>query len=88
MMKKWKTFVALILMFLAIIFNWSWFWIIFLLLGFANILKTEAILFVEEVSKKETPKSYWIMIIVWSLLIFYSIYDYIIDNPDSLEFLT
>lgn len=88
MLKKWKTFAALILMFFAIVFNWSWFWIIFLLLGFINILKTGTIHFVEEVSKKETPKLYWIMIVVWALLIFYSVYDYIIDNPDSLEFLT
>ena len=87
-MKHWKTFLALILMFLAIIFNWSWFWILFLLLGMINILKTGKIHFVEEVSKNETPKLYWIMIVIWILLILYSIYDYLLDNPDNLTFLT
>lgn len=86
-MKKRKTFLALILMFLAIVYNWSWFWVFFLILGFINILKTGKIHFVEEVSKLETPKLYWIMIAIWFLLIFYSVYDYILDNPDSFSFL-
>ena len=86
-MKYWKTFLALILMFLAIIYNWNWFWMFFLILGFLNIMKTGTIHFVEEVSRKETPKLYWIMIAIWALLIFYSVYDYLINNPDNLSFL-
>lgn len=88
MIRYWKTFLALILMFLAIIYNWNWFWVFFLIIGLVNILKTGTIHFVEEISKKETPKLYWIMIVIWSLLIFYSLCDYVMDNPDNLSFLT
>ena len=85
-MKKWKTFVALILMFFAIIYNWSWFWVLFLILGFINVLKTKTIHFVEKVSKDETPKLYWIMIAIWALLVFYSVYDYYIEHSEFFYF--
>ena len=75
-MKKWKTILALILMAFAIYNNWSWFWAIFILLGLIHVINSGEIHFVEAVSKQETPKLYWIMIFIWSLLALYSINSY------------
>ncbi len=76
-MKHWKTISALILMGLAIYFDWQWFWAIFIFLGLINMLKSKSIHFVEEVSKEESPKLYWVMITIWSLLALYSILSYL-----------
>jgi len=76
-MKHWKTILALIFMALAIYFDWQWFWAIFILLGLLNMLKSKSIHFVEEVSREESPRLYWIMISIWSLLALYSILSYL-----------
>lgn len=75
-MKKWKTILALVFMVLAIYFNWNWFWALFIIIGLIHVIRSEEIHFVEVVSKKDTPKLYWIMVIVWSLLALYSINNY------------
>ena len=76
-MSKWKTISALLLMALAIIFEWNWFWAIFIFLGLIHVIRSGEIHFVESVTKRETPKLYWIMVTIWSLLALYSILDYI-----------
>lgn len=81
-MKKWKTIVALILMALAIYYNWSWFWALLIILGLIHVIHSGEIHFVEEVNKKETPRLYWVMVVIWSLLAFYTIQNHIIENLD------
>lgn len=76
-MKKWKTILALLLLILAVIFEWNWFWAFFILIGLLNVLKSKSIHFVEEVSLEESPKLYWIMVVVWSLLALFSILSYL-----------
>jgi len=76
-MEKWKTFVALILLVLSIIFDWNWFWAIFIFIGLIHVIRSKEIHFVESVTKKETPKLYWLMVVVWSLLAIYSILRYL-----------
>lgn len=76
-MKKWKTIVALMLLILAVIFEWNWFWAFFIFMGLLNVLKSKTIHFVEEVSLKETPKLYWVMIGIWSFLALFSILNYL-----------
>ncbi|MBA6157321.1 hypothetical protein H3Z83_12455 [Tenacibaculum sp. S7007] len=76
-MKKWKTILALILLILAVIFEWNWFWAFFILMGLLNVLNSKSIHFVEEVSLDESPKLYWIMVIIWSLLALFSILNYL-----------
>ena len=76
-MKHWKTILALIFMVLAIYFDWQWYWAIFILLGLLNMLKSRSIHFVEEVSRDTSPKLYWLMIVIWSLLALYSILTYL-----------
>ncbi len=76
-MKKWKTFLALLLMALAIYFNWEWFWAFFILIGLIHVIRSGEIHFVESIAKKETPKLYWFMVVIWSLLALYSIANYL-----------
>ncbi len=76
-MKKWKTFLALTLLILAVIFSWNWFWAIFISLGLIHTIRSGEIHFLESVTKKENPKLYWIMIGIWSLLALYSILNYL-----------
>ncbi|OSY87441.1 hypothetical protein WH52_11230 [Tenacibaculum holothuriorum] len=72
-MKYWKTSLALILTFLAILFNWQWFWALLLFLGLLNIIISKEIHFVEAVTQKDAPKLYWFMTIFWSILTFLAI---------------
>lgn len=76
-MKKWKTILALIFMALAIVFNWSWFWAVFILLGLVHMVRNGKIHFVESVDKEETPRLFWVMVIIWSLLALYSVLSYL-----------
>ena len=76
-MKKWRTILALVFMAFAIVFNWSWFWAVFILLGLIHVIRSGKIHFVESVDKEETPKLFWIMVVIWSLLALYSILSYL-----------
>ncbi|PZW42608.1 hypothetical protein LX95_00924 [Mesonia algae] len=76
-MKKWKTIIALLLMAFAIILEWNWFWAIFIVLGLINVIKSGEIHFVESVTRKETPKLYWVMVFIWMILALYSILNYL-----------
>lgn len=76
-MDKWKTILALSLLILAVIFNWQWFWAVFIVLGLIHIIRSKEIHFVESVSLKENPKLYSIMIVIWSCLALYSIVNYL-----------
>ncbi|WP_299628225.1 hypothetical protein [uncultured Tenacibaculum sp.] len=77
-MDKWKTILALILLILAVIFEWDWFWALFILIGLVHIIRSEEINFVESVTKKEHPKLYWIMIFIWSFLALFSMFNYLV----------
>lgn len=76
---KWRTIVALVLMYVAIIMNWQWAWgILFMLWVIPDIL-TGMTYFIEPVEKKENPLLYWIIIISWVLMALYSISTLFID---------
>ncbi|MCT4629448.1 hypothetical protein [Winogradskyella sp.] len=76
-MKKWKTSLALVLMAIAIYFNWGWFWAAFIMLGLIHVIRSGEIHFVEAVKRLETPRLYWFMVVIWSLLALYSILSYL-----------
>ena len=70
---KWRTIIALILMYIAIIMNWQWAWgILFLLWVIPDIINGMTY-FIEPIEKKENPILYWIIIISWILMTLYSI---------------
>lgn len=76
-MEKWRTVLVLSLMSLALIFNWTWFWVLILTLGIVHILQSGEIHFVEEITKKETPLLYWIMLTFWTFFAAYSAFQQI-----------
>ena len=76
-MEKWKTILALILLLFAVIFNWGWFWSLFVAIGLIHIIINGKIHFVEEVTKKDNPKLFWGMVVIWSFLALYSILSYL-----------
>lgn len=76
-MKNWKTLSALTFMAFAIVFDWSWFWAIFIFIGLIHVLKSKEIHFVEAIKETETPKLYWAMVVIWSFLALYSILSYL-----------
>ena len=76
---KWRTILALIIMYIAIIMNWKWAWgILFLFWVIPNIL-SGITYFIEPIEKKEQPLLYWIIIISWILMALYSVSTVFID---------
>lgn len=75
-MGKWKTIAVIILMVLAISLNWNWFWGVLLLFGLLHYIVSGEIHLVETVTKKDTPTLYFILLILWSILTYYSMKSY------------
>lgn len=70
---KWRTILALILMYLIIIFDWEWMWGILFLIWVIPDLFTGSTYFIEPIHKKENPMLFWIIIISWILMAMFSI---------------
>lgn len=75
-MKHWKTIVVIILMLLAMVFNWNWFWAVLLFFGLIHHMVSGEIHFVELITKKDSPVLYYSLLILWSVLTYYSIQSY------------
>lgn len=76
---KWRTIIALVLMYIAMIMNWTWAWgVLFLLWVIPDIL-TGTTYFIEPIEKKENPILYWVIIVSWILMGAYSISTLFID---------
>lgn len=76
-MKKWKTILALFFLILAILLDWNWFWALFILIGLLHVFRTKEIHFVESITKKDNPKLYWFMIVLWTLMAIYQMWNYL-----------
>jgi hypothetical protein len=76
---KWRTVVALILMYVAIFKNWEWMWGILFLIWVIPDMYSEVTYFIEPIYKKENPSIYWAIIVTWVLLALYSLSTLFID---------
>ncbi|WP_292945376.1 hypothetical protein [Olleya sp. UBA1516] len=76
---KWRTIIALILMYIAMLMNLTWAWGILFLLWVVPDIRTGITYFIEPVEKKESPLLYWIIIVSWVLMAAYSISTLFID---------
>lgn len=76
---KWRTVVALVLMYIALMMNWEWIWGILFLIWVIPDIYTEVTYFIEPITKKENPTIYWVIIITWILLALYSLSTLFID---------
>ena len=70
---KWRTIVALVLMYTAILMYWEWAWGILFLFWVIPDLFSGVTYFIEPISKKENQTLYWIIIISWILMAVYSL---------------
>ena len=70
---KWRTITALILMYIAVIMNWEWVWAILFLLWVIPDLQSGVTYFIEPISKKDNIVLYWLIILSWVFMAFYSL---------------
>lgn len=62
---KWRSILGLILMYIAIWFNWQWAWGILFLVWVIPDLFSGTTYFLDIVEKKNDPILYWIIIVSW-----------------------
>jgi hypothetical protein len=72
-MDKWKTVLAVGMLIGAVIFEWNWFWGFIVGMTLWHMLSAEEIHFVETVTKKEHPKLYWSLLVIWTTIGVYTI---------------
>lgn len=62
---KWQTIIALVAMFIAVIFNWIWIWgILFIFWAIQGIISGSTYL-IEPIYKNKNPFLFWMTIISW-----------------------
>ncbi|CAM1345653.1 hypothetical protein [Tenacibaculum amylolyticum] len=76
---KWRTIIALILMYLALFFNWEWMWGVLFLIWVVPDLFSGVTYFIEPITKQGHPVLYWIIITTWLLMAIYSLSTLFID---------
>lgn len=62
---KWKTILAMVTVYLAVIMDWQWLWGIFLIGWIIMDLVRGSTYFVEYISKDENPILYWFILFSW-----------------------
>ena len=68
---KWRSILGLILIYIALWFNWSWLWgMLFLFWAVAGIL-SDVTYFMEPIEKEENPILYWVINSSWLLMAIY-----------------
>lgn len=70
---KWRSILGLLLVWLAVWFNWQWVWGILFLLWVVPDIISGVTYFMEPISKYENPILYWIIISSWLLMSAYTI---------------
>lgn len=70
---KWRTIIALVLMYVAILMNWEWAWGLLFLFWVIPDIFSGITYFIEPVSIKENPILYWVIIVSWLLMSIYSL---------------
>ncbi len=76
---KWRTIIALVLMYITILMDWQWAWGILFLIWVIPDLFRGVTYFIEPIEKKENPILYWVIVISWILMSLYSLSTLFID---------
>lgn len=76
---KWRTIIALILMYIALFMNWEWAWGVLFLLWVIPDLFSRVTFFIEPIQRNKNPILYWIIIVSWILMATYSLSTLFID---------
>ncbi|MCT4698736.1 hypothetical protein [Tenacibaculum haliotis] len=77
--KKWRTIIALILMYIAIFMNYRWVWGILFLFWVIPDIFNGITYFIEPISKKDHLFLFWVIIITWLLMALYSLSEIFIN---------
>ena len=62
---KWRTIVALAIVYAAVVFGWSWVWGLLFIMWTIPALYSGQTQLVEPITRDENPISYWLIIITW-----------------------
>lgn len=76
---KWRTIVALFIMYIALINSWEWAWGVLFMLWVIPDIRRKTTFFIEEISEYKSPTLYWIIVVTWILLSIYSFSTVIVD---------
>ena len=76
---KWRTIIALLLMYVAVVMNWEWMWGILFLVWVIPDMYSEVTYFIEPIYKRENPIIYWVIIVTWVLFALYSLSTLFVD---------
>ena len=63
---------GLILLYVAMWFNWQWIWGVLFLIWVIPDLFSGITYFIEPIQKKEHPTLYWVIVSTWVILSLYS----------------
>ncbi len=69
---KWRTIIALILMYIAMFMDWEWAWGVLFITWVIPDLINGVTYFIEPISKKENKILYWVIVCSWILMAIYS----------------
>ncbi len=76
---KWRTLLALLLIYIAVIFNLQWVWGVLFLIWVLPDIYSGITFFVEPIVKNENPVLFWLIIVSWILMSAYSISTLFVD---------
>lgn len=70
---KWKTILALAIVYLAVIMGWSWVWGLLFIMWTIPALYSGQTHLVEEINRDENPVLFWLIVGTWMGLSVYMI---------------
>lgn len=73
MIDKWRTLVALAIIYLAVVMNWQWVWGLLFIMWTVPTLYSGRTTLVETVDRDDSPVLFWIIIATWLALSLYLI---------------
>lgn len=65
MQLKWKTIVALAIVYAAVVFGWSWVWGLLFIMWTIPALYSGQTHLVEPINRDESPSLFWLIIATW-----------------------
>ena len=71
--KKWRTIIALVIMYVAIIMDWQWVWGVLFLFWVIPDIFSGVTYFIEPIDKINNNLLYWIIVFSWILMAIYSL---------------
>jgi len=70
---KWRSILGLILVYMAMWYNWQWIWGVLFLLWVIPDIFSGVTYFIEPIARKEHPILYWLILSSWILMSIYTI---------------